>query len=162
MTTTDLGNGWFLTTSFQETTLRNPDIGLRCTLPSDTAEKLREALRTPPGSNYCAHLDQREREIIDCVIRDVLIAGGSIEVQGDGEVDLEASTDYAEITSHVAACAETMMILRYPGERKNAFVYFVHGNGTDVLCDYTASEMGEAAVKRAMALADTLSGNVTL
>lgn len=159
MTTTDLGNGLFCSVDTDGSiTIRNPDAGLRVTLPFASAAALRTALAVPPGSAYPAHLDTEEREIIDTVIRDALAAGYSIEVCGDGQRDLEASTDYRAITENVAASSETMFVLRNAEVRGNQFVYFVHGNGTHVLSDYTDSEACWALVARANSLAEAMEG----
>ncbi len=104
---------------------------------------------------YPDHLDPVEQQIIDLVVRKALDTGHKIEVYGEGECDLEASDDYEAITSEIAACGMTELILTKLGVR-TLWILFVHGNGCDVLVDYTAGDDHDAFLKEANDLADSL------
>jgi hypothetical protein len=111
---------------------------------------------------YPTDIDPTERTIIDLAIRDILAALHAISVYGDCELDCPASTDYEEITSHVAACSQTEFIIwtdpiqNGAPRRKVGWVMFVHGNGCDVLSDYTANDKTEALLSRANAETERL------
>ncbi len=121
--------------------------------PTQIAQ-LRAFLDTPPGSAYPAHIDITERDIIDCVVRDALAAGYSISVDGDGMNDLKRSTDYAKITETIAACSETELCFWKEDLSRPLWVYFVHGNGAEVLTDYSDNDLTNAIVARATAKAE--------
>lgn len=118
-------------------------------------------------AKYPDHIDPIERRIIDAAIKSILAAGHTISVYGDGELDLDQSSDYAEITSHVAACSETefrIFTKRPEGSRaflprKVGWVHFVHGNETQVLIDYTVGAETEALLERADTLAEVLESD---
>jgi hypothetical protein len=84
-----------------------------------------------------AHLDPDEREIIDRLIRDVLAAGYMIWVHDGDEVVLRRSASHDEITEHIATSHETTLILERPPTV--AWIWLIHGNGGDVISDWTPS-----------------------
>lgn len=116
-------------------------------------------------AKYPDHIHPIERRIIDAAIKSILAAGHTISVYGDGEMDLKQSADYAEITSHVAACSETEFRIwtRRAADddmpRKVGWVHFVHGNETQVLIDYTVGAETEALLERANTLAEVLEAD---
>lgn len=116
-------------------------------------------------AKYPDHIDPIERRIIDAAIKSILAAGHTISVFGDGEMDLKQSADYAEITSHVAACSQTEFKIwtrRVADDdmaRKIGWVMFVHGNGYHVLSDHTANDETEALLERANTLAEVLESD---
>ncbi len=114
-------------------------------------------------AKYPEHMDPAEREIIDAAIRDALKAGLYISVSGEGVTDLTPTWHYDLITSHVASCGQTELdfFKSATGDGRNmtvrvGWVLFVHGNGYDVIADYTANDETEALVARANALAQKL------
>lgn len=100
--------------------------------------------------SYPDHIDPIERKIIDCLITTALAEGFSIAVYGDGELDLPFSKDYEAITREINACSMTELILN-PGKH---WVMLVHGNGCEVICDYTTKS--EAIFAKATELADAI------
>lgn len=105
---------------------------------------------------YPDHLDADEREIIDALIVAALEDGYSIEVQGEGETDLEASTDYAEITDMVAATCETTLVMRKPGTKAFWF-QCIHGNSPwEVIADHVVSEAANALIAKVQPIIDRL------
>lgn len=105
---------------------------------------------------YPDHLDDGEREVIDALIKAALADGYTIEVQGEGETDLEASTNYVEITDMVAATCETVLVMRKPGV-KTFWFQCVHGNsGAEVIADYLVSDAAEALIAKVQPIIDRL------
>lgn len=82
-----------------------------------------------------------ERDVIDDLIREALMQGARISVYDGEEWALSRSTDYRRITSEIAATDETTICLRKPDEtgalRRIGTVFLVHGNGAEVVSDYT-------------------------
>ena len=100
---------------------------------------------------YPTWLDPIERKIIDLLVKTALAEGFAIAVYGEGELDLPFSKDYDAITSDIAATDMTELILE-PGKH---WVQLVHGNGCDVISDYTTKS--EEVFAKATALAEELS-----
>jgi hypothetical protein len=86
---------------------------------------------------YPAHLDPVEREIIDRLIRDVLAAGHVIWVHDGDAVVLRRSSDHDEIASRIATSFETTLIIESAPDL--AWIWLIHGNGCDVIGDWTPS-----------------------
>lgn len=105
---------------------------------------------------YPDYLDDGEREVIDALIVAALEDGYSIEVQGEGETDLEASTDYAEITDMVAATCETTLVMRKPGTKAFWF-QCIHGNSPwEVIADHVVSDAANALIAKVQPIIDRL------
>lgn len=103
---------------------------------------------------YPEYIDPIEQQIIDVIVKKALAAGHTISVYGEGELDLKQSNDYEEITSHIAACDLTELIIH--GVGKGLWVMLVHGNGCDVLVDYYAGDVYDEFLKEANDLAESL------
>lgn len=105
---------------------------------------------------YPDYLDDGEREVIDALIVAALEDGYSIEVQGEGETDLEASTDYAEITDMVAATCETTLVMRKPGTKAFWF-QCIHGNAPwEVIADHVVTDAANALIAKVQPIIDRL------
>lgn len=105
---------------------------------------------------YPDHLNDGEREVIDALIVAALEDGYSIEVQGEGETDLEASTDYAEITDMVAATGETVLVMRKPGTKAFWF-QCIHGNSPwEVIADHVVTDAANALIAKVQPIIDRL------
>lgn len=103
--------------------------------------------------SYPDYLNPIERQIIDVVVKGALAAGMTIAVYGEGELDLKPSSDYEAITREIAATGITDLGLS-PG---NHWIQFVHGNGCDVLSDYTVKSEDLPFIAEASALAERLA-----
>ena len=109
---------------------------------------------------YPDWLDDDEAKIIDVIIEDALAKGVEIDVRdayGDEE-EIVRLSDADAIRAEVAATGETLFDFYRPGEEKPfGWVLLIHGNGCDVISDYTANEATEALLKRAEAVAGDLA-----
>jgi hypothetical protein len=85
--------------------------------------------------SYPEWLDPVEREIIDRVIDLALAADYSISVYDGEEYGVKYSKDKAAIIPEIAATDETTLRLR--SDTQVGYIYLIHGNGCDVLSDYS-------------------------
>lgn len=100
-------------------------------------------------THFPAHMDKVEAEIINLAISGILEAGCMISVS-DGEVYvLKRSRDRAAIQREVAATDETIFLVRTADGERVGVVYFIHGNGPDVLADHSANDSMESMLKAA-------------
>ena len=72
-----------------------------------------------------------ETQIVKVIIEDILAAGHSISVLGEGELDLAPSTDPAAILDVIGISDETTLLVGNLGG-----ILLVHGNDGDVIADY--------------------------
>jgi hypothetical protein len=110
---------------------------------------------------YPDWMDETEAKIIDAIIDHALSLNIRIDVRdayGDNDEEKEPTSDGALIRAEVAATGETLFAFYAPGE-KNPFgwVTLIHGNGCEVICDYTCNEATNAVLKPANDLAEKLS-----
>ncbi len=105
---------------------------------------------------YPEHLDKTERRIISTILREAL-HDCDVSVHDGEEWAVRHSTNLAEITREIAATDCTTLRF-YRKDAPVGSVLLVHGNGCDVIADYTASEAMEtllaAAIRTAERLAD--------
>jgi hypothetical protein len=96
---------------------------------------------------YPDYMNLVEANIINGVIDRALKQGLVISVYDGEEFPIVRSTDKAAIQAETAATDETVYILRNGTERIGS-VTFIHGNGPDVLSDYSwnAKVDGSAAI----------------
>ena len=90
--------------------------------------------------SYPEWINPTEAKIIDCLIDTILAAGHKIDVRdayGDSDEPVEPMTDKALIQAEVAATGETLFEIDSIG-----WVMLVHGNGVDVISDYTTNVEG--------------------
>lgn len=82
-----------------------------------------------------------ERGIVDALIREAIARGMLIRVYDGEEWAHDVPTaDYAEITREIAATDMTTLRLFWPvAARPAGDILLVHGNGEDVVSDYTAN-----------------------
>jgi hypothetical protein len=85
---------------------------------------------------YPDYMNLVEAKIIDGVIDRALARGLVISVYDGEEYPIVRSTDKAAIQAETAATDETVYVLRNGTERIGS-VTFIHGNGPDVLSDYS-------------------------
>ncbi|WP_316207493.1 hypothetical protein [Bradyrhizobium sp. SZCCHNR3118] len=79
-----------------------------------------------------------ERRIIRKFVEDAIADGNTIDVYDDGDFPLRDSADADAILSNMfATCLETLY-LKKDGKRIGC-VAFVHGNGHEVISDYTVN-----------------------
>lgn len=93
-----------------------------------------------------------ERVILANTVRRILAAGFAISVH-DGEEAYRATIDMEKVMQDATATEETT--LRIVDRTKKAIVgaiYYVFGNGTDVLCDYNDSPLSEGFSNARMAM----------
>ena len=100
--------------------------------------------------SFPTYLDPVERKIINRVIKQALANGWLISVFDGEEYPVKYSREYGKITAEVAATDETRLVIRAADRAKLGTVLFIHGNGEDVLSDYSWVESGEASTKEAM------------
>jgi hypothetical protein len=104
---------------------------------------------------YPDHIDTTERRIISRILKDALAAGYTVSVFDGEEWPVKSSTKLGEITAEIAATDETTLRFRKDGASIGSLL-LVHGNGCDVICDYTATDAMEALMSGAEALARQL------
>jgi len=123
-----------------------------CPLPA-TAQTI--AARLP------RHLDRCERAVVGQLVADILAAGLDIAIFDGENWSLPRSREAGAIAGAIAATDESTLVIRDPQARANGrlglvgSVYLVHGEGADVIADYTDWPGMEPLVERAMALAST-------
>lgn len=121
-----------------------------CPLPA-TAQTI--AARLP------RHLDRCERAVVGQLVADILAAGLDIGIFDGEEISLHRSREAGAIAAAIAATDETTLVIRDARARDNGrlglvgSVYLVHGEGADVIADYTDWPGMEPLVAPAMALA---------
>ena len=76
-----------------------------------------------------------ESLIARVVVRRLLLAGYSIEIQNGEETTLKASRDYRKILSAMATTDDEHLIVRKP-KTQASFVTFYYGNGEDLIHDF--------------------------
>lgn len=109
---------------------------------------------------YPHHISPVERQIIDAIICDALDMGYLVSVHDGEEWAIKASGDYSAITREIAATDETMLRIRRPGAGNHTVVgnvWLIHGNGCDVIADYTDSNDVQSILARANVLANRFS-----
>lgn len=111
--------------------------------------------------NYPEWMDETEAKIIDAIIDHALSQGMTIDVRdayGDNDEEITPLSDGALIRAEVAATGETLFDFRRAGETKAfGWVTLVHGNGYDVICDYSDNEATNSVLQPANDLAEKLS-----
>lgn len=104
-----------------------------------------------------------ERAIVRRVVRDLLAAGYTLDVDDGGDgVGLEDATSYKPVIDALMNTDEDFLKFkrRLVGlEWQTGWVRFVYGNdGWDVICDYSANPHTEALLDGALKLAEKLEG----
>ena len=106
-------------------------------------------------SYFPAHMDSTEIKIINRVISAALQAGLTISVADGEEWALRASTDRAAIQRETNATDITEYLFRRNGEKVGG-VIFIHGNGVDVIHDWSDNDATDAIVRPAVDYAESL------
>lgn len=101
-------------------------------------------------AHFPEHLDATEAKIINALLTRVLAEGLHVKVYDGEEFSTELTRDRALIQRETAATEETTYVL-YHGKDRLGSVWLIHGNGEDVLSDYswnTKVEDAEAIMDR--------------
>lgn len=97
---------------------------------------------------YPEWIDTTEAKIIDRIIASALAAGAEIDVRdayGDSDEPIDPMTDPDLIRAEVGATGETLFDFHEPGApRSFGWVLLIHGNGWDVMSDYTDNDRTKA------------------
>jgi len=88
-----------------------------------------------------------EQRIVGKLIREALDEDLTISVFDGEEWALKTSTDYEAITKEVAATDITELRFRDKNRKSVGWAMLVHGNGEDVISDYTDNETMNRLVK---------------
>lgn len=106
-----------------------------------------------------------ERQVIAALLNAALSRGLVCSVYDGEEWALDRSADRAAIEAVIGATGETLLRFRdgarFPDpnfSRVVGQVYLVHGNGSDVLADWTDSDEMAALLAPALAVSDLVSG----
>lgn len=103
------------------------------------------------------HASVIEARIVGRLVTDLLAAGLTIAVFGDGEgPDLEDTNDAEAIFAELSACSTDELTLRDASGAYAGWILLVWGNDAHVISDYTTRL--EAVMAGANALADELEG----
>lgn len=109
-------------------------------------------------------LPDDERKIISRLLDDAASAGFIVSVFDGEEWALTASSDFPAVAALVGATDETTLRFRDPeimNERGKpalvGFVYLVHGNGCDVISDYSDTPALSALLAGASGVAERLA-----
>jgi len=108
---------------------------------------------------YPDFINEGERSVIDCLIRDALASDCLISIYDGEDRPVTRSTDYTEITREIAATdITTIRVEKMDGATKRSAVFvFVHGNlPSEVLSDMTDSDFANELFVGAEACADAL------
>lgn len=100
------------------------------------------------------HIREDEAKIIDALITAALNRGLTISVNDGEEWALRESTDRHAIQKEVAATDVTFFQLRNADGKKVGWFDCIHGNGCDVIHDYTDNEVCKAIWKEVEPLTD--------
>jgi len=90
---------------------------------------------------YPHYINPVEVEIIDEILNRAFAAGYTVSVYYDDDIEpaLPATTDREAITAEIAATASTTLGI-HEGVCRIGFIFLVHGNDEDVVCDHTAKD----------------------
>lgn len=97
-----------------------------------------------------------ERQIIEKIVDSILAEGFAITVSDGEEFTVNKSTDKKQIMAEVAATDETY--LHVIGSKNHGWIWLVHGNDEDVICDYIDNDIIEDLLSDANELARKFRG----
>ena len=95
-----------------------------------------------------------ERAIIGLIVSDTLAAGHVVSVYDGEEWALKRSEKAQDIASEIGASDETQLRIRRADGSVLGWVLLIHGNGSDVICDYSDNEELNSLLERANTRAD--------
>ena len=109
--------------------------------------------------HYPAHANKTEAKIINKIITSALKSDYSISVFDGEDYSLLRSTTRKEIKAECFATDETTLMFnrRDFDAAKVGWVWLIHGNGSDVISDYTDNPETEAILENANRYAEELS-----
>lgn len=111
-------------------------------------------------TNFPEYMPQVEKLIVNRLISAVLKAGWTISVFDGEEWALKTSTNRAAIQAETAATDETTYRIRSASGEALGQIWLVHGNGTDVISDYTDNGDMDLLIDPVMEYAGTQEGKV--
>ena len=106
------------------------------------------------------HANKTEAKIINKIITSALKNGYSISVFDGEDYSLLRSTTRKEIKAECFATDETTLVFHVISEpfvTKVGWVWLIHGNGCDVIADYSDNPETEALLGPALQYAEELS-----
>jgi hypothetical protein len=105
------------------------------------------------------HRNEIERQIIVCLVEDLLAEGYRLGVNDGEETVLEASADEETIFGAMSTTDEDYLLFSYENTGGVGWIRLIYGNGPDVISDYTVT-LKEKTLERASALADRFQSSV--
>lgn len=94
---------------------------------------------------FSSHRNEVERQIIVCLVEELLSHGYSLGVNDGEENTLEPCTDPARIFATMSTTDEDYLLTRREGHK--GWIRLVYGNGCDVISDYTTNIPDEHMAK---------------
>lgn len=111
-----------------------------------------------------ASITYPERQIVATIVTEALAHGLRVSVYDGEEWTLKGSTDFEAITAAIGTTDTTTLKFRDPRFHDQhghaepvGSVFLVHGNGSEVIADYTDSARLKAILARAEDIAETFS-----
>ena len=104
----------------------------------------------------------RESTIVEKIVSDALAAGYTISIFDSEEWCVKKSKDKGYILENVNIADEMVLRLRDAKNEIVGGISLVYGNDTDVISDYTATDIMEEFMKEPMALANKMGEDVSL
>lgn len=101
-------------------------------------------------SNFPSHLDPTEAEIAGRILDKALANGLSITVHDDQDY-IVRSTDRAAIEAEIGASGMSVLTF-FDGSRSLGWVCLIHGNGRDLISDYSANDWMDEFIQPIMEL----------
>ena len=74
-------------------------------------------------------------------VRIILQSGYKISVYDGEEWALKRSSSFSEITSAMFSTEADLLVIRDNADKKIGSVYLVHGNGSDIVSDYSSDNL---------------------
>lgn len=104
------------------------------------------------------HASEVERRIVGKLVQDALASGYSLSVYDGEEITVVESHDPDEVYKALASTDSDRLYVHHTDEIRRGWVLLIWGNDSDVISDYSASDMMEAVLAGANALAEELEG----
>ena len=105
-------------------------------------------------THFPEHLTTVEANIINHAITAGLRGGGMISVYDGEEFSIRKGRSRQFIQEEVAATDETSFVFFDNAGQRIGVAWFIHGNGADVLSDYSANAATETLLKGTLTFAE--------
>lgn len=96
---------------------------------------------------FPAHMRLDEQKIVRRLILRALDKGWVVSVFDGEEWPVKKSNDFEKITAEIAATDETQLRFRNADGETRGWMLLVHGNGDEVIADYTDNNFMEELTK---------------